>query len=401
MGHNERLIAPSHPWIDFRVDLRSLGHLAWMALGECASKCEHIANTPLRPDIRHKLHLVYLAKGVQATTAIEGNTLSQAEVMARIEGKSSLPASKEYLGLEVDNIIRACNRIGQTVAAGRDEQITVALLCDYNADVLLDLELPEGVVPGRLRRYDVGVGMYRGPGHVYVPKLIERLCRWLNGSDFDMPGLPPSAVGILKAVLAHLYIAWIHPFGDGNGRTARLAELDILMRSGIPSPAAHLLSNHYNATRSEYYRQLDAASCEQTPTGFVKYAIQGFLDGLREQLELVTGQTRDIVWRNYVHERFKEIHSAAARRQRHVVLDLSNQANPVAKAEIPSLTPRLRKAYAGKTDKTLSRDLSKLLKMELLATARGEYFPNRGLIEAFLPMRRNKEQAETESENRK
>ncbi|MCD4699622.1 MAG: Fic family protein, partial [Phycisphaerae bacterium] len=307
----------------------------------------------------------------------------------------------EYLGQEVDNIIRACNQIGRVVAEGHDKQITVALLCDYNADVLRDLKVSEGVVPGQLRRHNVGVGMYRGLDHNYVPELMERFCQWLNRFDFNMPELPPEAGGILKAVLAHLYIAWIHPLGDGNGRTARLIEFDILLRSGVPSPAAHLLSNHYNATRSEYYRQLDAASCQKTPIGFVEYAIQGFLDGLREQLELVTEQTRDIVWRNYVHERFREMNSEAARRQRHVVLDLSGQAEPIAKAEIPSLTPRLRKAYAGKTDKTLSRDLSKLLKMEILTTSRGQYSPNLGLIEAFLPMRRSKEQAETGSGNRK
>ncbi|MCD4699808.1 MAG: Fic family protein, partial [Phycisphaerae bacterium] len=98
MGHNEHLIAPSHPWVNFRVDLRSLGYLTWMALGECVSKCEHIANTPLCPATRDELHLIYLAKGVQATAAIEGNTLSQAEAMDRIRGGSSLPPSKEYLG---------------------------------------------------------------------------------------------------------------------------------------------------------------------------------------------------------------------------------------------------------------------------------------------------------------
>ena len=134
---------------------------------------------------------------------------------------------------------------------------------------------------------------------------------------------------------------------------------------------------------------------------FVEYAIQGFLDGLREQLELVTSQTRDIVWRNFVHESFKDMHSASADRQRHVVLDLSLQSEPIAKAEIPSLTPRLRKAYAGKTDKTLSRDLSKLVGMKLLISDGGEYGPNRGLIEAFLPQRRSKERAEMESDDGK
>ena len=48
------------------------------------------------------------------------------------------------------------------------------------------------------------------------------------------------AEGILKATLAHLYIAWIHPFGDGNGRTARLVEFMLLSRAGVPSPSAHL-----------------------------------------------------------------------------------------------------------------------------------------------------------------
>ncbi len=396
MGHDEHIIAPSHPWINFQVDFRSLGPLIWMALGECVSKCEHIANTPLRPSLRDELHLIYLAKGVQATTAIEGNTLTEAEVIERIQHKSTLPPSKEYLGQEVDNIISACNQIGQSAVEGRDKKITVALLCDYNADVLRNLKLDEGVVPGQLRKHDVGVGMYRGPDYQYVPELMERLCQWLNRLKFKR-----EAVGILQAVLAHLYVAWIHPFGDGNGRTARLVEFDILMRSGIPSPAAHLLSNHYNATRSEYYRQLDAASCQKTPMEFVEYAIQGFLDGLREQLELVTSQTRDIVWRNFVHESFREMRSEVARRQRHVVLDLSIQAEPIAKAEIPSLTPRLRKAYAGKTDKTLSRDLSKLVEMKLLISGGGKYGPNQGLIEAFLPQRRSKERAEMESDDGK
>src|SRR5258708_25331431 len=91
--------------------------------------------------------------------------------------------------------------------------------------------------------------------------------------------------GIIRAVIAHLYLAWIHPFGDGNGRTARLIEYRILLACGVPSPAVHLLSNHYNLTRTEYYRQLDRASGskgEYIP--FVEYAVQGFVDGLRQQL---------------------------------------------------------------------------------------------------------------------
>src|SRR3954471_974864 len=79
---------------------------------------------------------------------------------------------------------------------------------------------------------------------------------------------------ILKAVLAHLYIAWIHPFGDGNGRTARLIEFELMVRAGVPLPAAHLLSDHYNRTRAVYYIELDKTShghFELEP--FVRYAL--------------------------------------------------------------------------------------------------------------------------------
>ncbi|MCY3923933.1 MAG: Fic family protein [bacterium] len=77
-----------------------------------------------------------------------------------------------------------------------------------------------------------------------------------------------------------------HPFADGNGRTARLLEYAILARSGVvPFPAALLLSNHYNLTRDRYYRELEAADRSGTITGFVQYAVQGLVNGLREQTD--------------------------------------------------------------------------------------------------------------------
>src|SRR4030065_2907005 len=90
---------------------------------------------------------------------------------------------------------------------------------------------------------------------------------------------------IIKAVIAHLYFEWIHPFGDGNGRTGRLVEFQILVSSGVPPPAAPLLSNHYNLTRSAYYRELNLASRSGGDViPFVCYAAEGFVDGLREQI---------------------------------------------------------------------------------------------------------------------
>lgn len=48
--------------------------------------------------------------------------------------------------------------------------------------------------------------------------------------------------------------------GDGNGRTARLMEFQLLLEGGLPTAACHLLSNYYNRTRSRYYTVLAQTS---------------------------------------------------------------------------------------------------------------------------------------------
>src|SRR5271156_979898 len=98
----------SHPWIRFGpIDLSGAPNVLWIMLGECQSKIEHLSGIPLRPRAAQKMYNVFLAKGVNATTAIEGNTLSEKQVLARIEKRIELPPSQAYLQQEIDNIIDA------------------------------------------------------------------------------------------------------------------------------------------------------------------------------------------------------------------------------------------------------------------------------------------------------
>ena len=98
-----RLHETTHPWLRFmvRLDAATAPPDLWMLLGEAASKCDHIAGVPLKPETADRLHKLYLAKGVRATTAIEGNSLSEEEVIGRLDGSLHLPPSKEYLGKEI------------------------------------------------------------------------------------------------------------------------------------------------------------------------------------------------------------------------------------------------------------------------------------------------------------
>ncbi|MEA3409599.1 MAG: Fic family protein [Candidatus Eisenbacteria bacterium] len=363
-----RSYATTHPWITFRVDLGDVTWDAWLLLGEARSKIDHLSQIPLRPDTFEQLHIITLARGALASAAIEGNTLSEEQAIAIAKHESHLPPSQEYLEHEVANVIDASNWV-----MDRIDDITPVLSPDtikaFNRMVLDGLELESGVVPGEYRESPVGVGtVYRGAPAEDCEYLIDEMCVWLNHKSFA-PDDPEQRVvfAIIRAVLAHLYIAWIHPFGDGNGRTARLTEFLILVSAGVPSTAAHLLSNHYNQTRDDYYRQLKNASRSGGDViPLLSYAVRGLVDQLREQLKFVYGQVVLDSWQNYVHEALPG-GTTTAERRRQLVIDLSPAGTRGwSKNEIASVSPGVAARYAQLSSRTLSRDLNDLVERGLL-----------------------------------
>lgn len=89
----------------------------WLALGEAQSKSQHLAGVPLRPEVAHLLHQIFMARGALATTAIEGNTLSEKEALDIVQNKSELPKSQAYLRTELKNIVDATNSILSEIEA--------------------------------------------------------------------------------------------------------------------------------------------------------------------------------------------------------------------------------------------------------------------------------------------
>jgi Fic family protein len=333
-----------------------------------------------------------LAKGAQATTAIEGNSLTLAQVQAAVRGELRVPPSQEYLKQEVDNVIDACRMIEERVSTTGTFELSVGLLKELNALVLRGLDLDDHVSPGELRDVSVVVGPYRAVPARDVEYLTELMTEWLESEGFSPEGQDLRSRFVrmfVKAIASHLYIAWIHPFGDGNGRTARLVEFGILTAAGIPTVAAHLLSNHYNLTRSVYYRQLQHASRSGGDlTGFLRYAAEGFVDLLQEQLDVVHQQVHTYAWENLVHERFRDEHTAKAKRQRDVVLELGRRwPDAVPRSQLTTLTPALALQYAGKQSKTLTRDLNTLLATDLVARLPdGRYRARHELMFTFMPI---------------
>ena len=377
------------PWITFSYQA-TLSPL-WAHLGEAYSKCQHLVGTPLQPQLATNLAGVYMRKGALATTAIEGNTLTEEDVERIFVGGKNLPPSQAYLQREVDNVLTALREIDADPHRGTF-RLSVDWLKRANVKILDGLACDDHVTPGEYSTVQLIVGSsYKPPSPQYTPYLVDRLCEWIN-HDFlevaarrDTPDDQRFFLAFLAAALTHLYIAWIHPFGDGNGRTARLAQVAILASSGmVPWVSTNLLSDFYNRTRSEYYRRLDIASKKDDVTGFLAYSAQGFVDMLREQIEQVQAKQRWIAWVNYVHEQMHDEPSGRTKDRRRD-LALAMDETPRTRKELTRLTPDLAAAYLG-TERTLSRDLLRLSKLGLIRhVERGQWIANMSLIDAFRP----------------
>ena len=358
----------THPWLTFEINLRRIDGRAWAILGEVASRCARLSGIPLRPDTAKKLHSVYLARGAAATTQIEGNSITAKEVERRLQGRITVPPSRRYLWTEVDNVVKAYTAIWRETLRTGSSPLTVDRIKTLHRRVTRGLRDEEEIQPGRLRTEAVGVADYRAPEARLCEPLLAAMCEMLNKSIFDNTWRHARAsTGIIRAIVAHVYLAWIHPFNDGNGRTARLIEFQMLVSAGVPSISAHVLTNHYNHTRTEYYAQLSRASKTGGDlTSFITYALEGLADGLDEQMDLIKEEHRDMAWRSHCHAALAEFSGKSKDRSVRVALDVSRVAGPVRMSDVPSLTPALSAMYRNLSQRTLRRDIARAIEHGLL-----------------------------------
>jgi len=365
-----------------------LDEKAWNLLGQCYAYINSMLNIPIRPDYRRQLLQVSLYKGALATTAIEGNTLSEDDLDQIQKGKDLEP-SRKYQQQEVENVLAAFNTIlDDLIRERRPEIVSPELIRHFNEMVGRNVGEAFNGNPGQFRRRNVFVGAYRPPSFEVVEEYVQKLCDWLI-RDFHYEREQNIDEAVLEAIVTHVYIVWIHPFLDGNGRTARLLEFYLLMRAGVPSIASHILSNHYNDTRTEYYRQLQQTTETGNLSAFIQYALEGFRDGLESTIDVIHKYQIESTWNNYVHDITEKMQDEG--KSRNTLRRIRQLAYRIpadrfySLGEIGILTPEIAKEYHGLNQITLRRDLDLLVEKELLITEKSKYRGNYGLLHSFLP----------------
>lgn len=109
------------------------------------------------------------------------------------------------------------------------------------------------VNPGQLRSYDVHVGMHLPPPAADIPKFLGRFQKFYS---VYCQGATPQ--NIIAAVAAHHRLVWIHPFGDGNGRVARLLIHAWFTQIDVSANGLWTLSRGFARSNDEYKKRLAA-----------------------------------------------------------------------------------------------------------------------------------------------
>ena len=385
----------SHDFIRFPPALAQLSARTWLLLGEIQATAQTVRVSPILPAHSYELEKEYLAKGIHGSTAIMGNSFSEDEVAKLIDGELPAYASRIAELRQIKNIAEAFNMVARDEMFGGPSLFSLEKLNRYHELVMNGLGESNGeqIQVGALRKHGAKVGPYLAPPPEAIEPLIKQYCDWLNADEEASHGLDgyDIARAIIKSLVAHVSFVWIRPYGDGNGRMARLIEHAILLRAGLPEACTHVLSYFYSKTRRQYYAELQRSHGEYDqgaypPVGdlrrFIEYALEGFMDELGDLMLVIGSMQVQAIWRDHIRACFPSILTTKQQRQMRLALDLTDRCvdQPVILEVVREVSAAIELEYADESDAVLAGDLDALVKMDLLVHDDRGYQPNPALM---------------------
>ena len=263
--HDLRLINPrfDSPLLDVLTDLEYLRRL----------QLEGTTPWPVFMQLKQVFHSLESL----ASARIEGNHTTLADY---VESKVADGSAHSEQLREIENIERAMQDVEESVQPG--EPLAEHLLRGLHATTVADLAREGDRSPGAYRTGPVRIAQaeHVPPDALRVPEYMSELVAFINRPD-------PPKYDLMKVALAHHRFAWIHPFGNGNGRVVRLFTYALLIKYGLQVSAAGRLLNPaavFCADRNRYYQMLGAADAgtEAALERWCTYVLTGVRDELNK-----------------------------------------------------------------------------------------------------------------------
>lgn len=233
------------------------------------------------------------------STHIEGTALSLEQAKSILEGKKIKGINRDD-EKELLNYKKAMDFISKYL--GKEDPVTEGLIRELHKISVKGVR-DEQADPGNYRKiqnYVVNSGtrevIYSPPPPLDVPRLMKEFVEWINTTGDVSP--------VLVAGISQFQFVHIHPFIDGNGRTARLLSTLILYKTGYDFKRLFTISEYYDKDRPGYYQAIQSVRRNKLDmTVWLEY----FVNGLQSQMEEIQQKGEQIIKQDVALQKIKKI----------------------------------------------------------------------------------------------
>lgn len=322
-----------------------------------------LTEIPSQRSWSEKLQVMQLKREVAGTSRIEGADFTERELEA------AMNESAEQLETRSQKQAAAAVKTYKWIASLEDDRpITPDLICEIHRMLITgadDDHCPPGEIRGKDQNVHFGAPRHRGAaGGKECKEVFEAL---FESVKTEFKNHDP----LVQALVLHYHFAAMHPFLDGNGRTARALEALMLQRNGLKDTLFIAMSNYYYEEKNGYLAALaDVRANNHDLTAFIKFGLKGIKLQCRRLLKEIRINVQKALFKNMMFDLFNRLQSPRKRvmKDRHLVilkLLLECESESLMLDEIVSKTLT---SYSplGNAYKALINDLNYLIRLDAI-----------------------------------
>ena len=228
-------------------------------------------------ELAHSIILDAILDEAFYSSVIEGAFSTKQRTVELIATKSKPANKSEQM---IFNNYKALQFVLENLDKPLDEDIILSIYRLVTEDTLETADVVERYRNGPVYVWDAGLNkaIYEGPAYSNVPSMMSALIEFVHD---DTDGIHP----MIKACILHFYFVYIHPFFDGNGRTARAISYMYLLQRGYSFFKFFSISSIVREQKARYYKAImDAENPEADLTYFVLSYTSMVMDSIKQVL---------------------------------------------------------------------------------------------------------------------
>ena len=326
-----------------------------------------LSEIPFQRSWAEKLQVMQLKREVAGTSRIEGADFTERELDAAM--KESLEQLQTRSQKQAAAAVLTYKWIAQLPD---DKPLTAELVCSIHHLLIKgadDDHCPPGKLRGKDQNVHFGIPKHRGAeGGTECTSSFNQLFESVR-SEF------PSHDALIQALAIHYHFAAMHPFLDGNGRTARALEALMLQRTGLRDSLFIAMSNYYYEEKNGYLEslaQVRANGCDLT--AFLKFGLKGIRLQCNRLLTEIRENVQKVLYRNIMYDLFNRLQSPKKRVMKERQLRILKMLLDVDHMMLDDVVAKMNDDYStlGHPYKALIRELNHLIQLRAIGADKDE-----------------------------